>query len=194
MVVIDGRVIAAVGDVVQHDSSNSPLVSDYNQKYIPTKSIWFRKWHTHTPWNWMSHSITNRPLTRADAEMILFLAARICLSQQLSSSVYALLDERQWTRDVNKIRCASLSTVEVQKRRPAFGCGTMRVRTIQLPKTALSQKLAGLFFIIIIIYFLMRRPFLTAWVSHKSAALLRDRSSFSIAPQHEDAMKTTHNI
>jgi hypothetical protein len=65
--------------------------------------------------------------------------------------------------NVNKIRCASLSTVEVQKRRPAFGCGTMRVRTIQLPKTALSQKLAGLFFIIIIIiYFLMRRPFLTA--------------------------------
>jgi|LakMenEpi03Aug12_release.lakeMendotaPanAssembly.Ray.scaffolds.fasta_scaffold1829507_1 hypothetical protein len=33
MVVIDGRVVAAVGDVVQHDSSNSPLESDYNQKY-----------------------------------------------------------------------------------------------------------------------------------------------------------------
>lgn len=62
MVIIDGRVVAAVGDVVQHDSSNSPLVSDYNQKY--TNEIDSISKVTHTLLETECLTVINRPLDK----------------------------------------------------------------------------------------------------------------------------------
>lgn len=64
-------------------------------KNIPTKSIRFRKWHTHSLK--LNVSQCNKPTTDNNAEMILFWPLEFVAHGRLSSSVYALLDERQWT-------------------------------------------------------------------------------------------------